>query len=118
MSAWVTAQKPRLFRGNGVSLESDIAQIESLFQGRDGIAQREKLLAEIASVPGFQKSAHNGRIIDFLGFVNLMTSGIARSMIVCEIRMILTNRADKITFHNLHMIDVIEQLHTRRVHQA
>src|SRR6266849_1897576 len=47
-----------------------------------------------------------------------MASGIARSMIVREIRMILTNRANNITFHNLHMIDVIEQLHTRRVHQA
>src|SRR3989442_9735053 len=86
-------------------LESDIAQIESLFQGRDGIAQREKLLAEIASVPSFQKSPNNGYIIDFLGFVNLVTSGIACGMIVCEIRMMLTNSADNIAFHNLHMID-------------
>jgi hypothetical protein len=39
-------------------------------------------------------------------------------MIMREILMILTYRADDITFHNLHMVDIIEQLHTWRVHQA
>jgi hypothetical protein len=45
-----------------------------------------------------------------------MPSGYAAGMEVADVSDVVANGVDDIAFHNLHVIDVVQQFHTRRIH--
>jgi len=52
--------------------------------------------------------------VDFLGVVDLIASGIAAGVEVADEGDVFGDGADEIAFHNLHVIDVVEQFDSRR----
>src|SRR5581483_2351524 len=74
-------------------------------------------MRQITTIPCFQDRAYNRWIVQFLRFIQIVTARIPGSMIMGEVWVILTNGADNIPFHNLHMINVVQQLDAWRVHQ-
>src|SRR5205085_667104 len=57
----------------------------------------------------------NGSPVHFLSTVDFMTTRIPACMEVADIGNVLPDGPNEIPFHNLHVIDVEKQLHTRRV---
>jgi hypothetical protein len=51
--------------------------------------------------------------IHFLRIVDLVTPGNAGAMEMRDVLDVVANGADQIAFHDLHVIRVVEQLHTR-----
>ena len=70
-------------------------------------------MTDIADITGICDCCEDGRIVDFLVYVQFIAAGIARSMIVAEPLMIVLYGPYKVTFHDLHVIDIVEQPHVR-----
>ena len=84
------------------------AFFESRFQSRNGIALRDELMNDVARVPGFLNGAQNGGIVQFLIPIQIVSSGIARRMIVTDVVLGRADRVDDVALHDLHMVDVVE----------
>lgn len=52
----------------------------------------------------------DGGIVDFLCVVRLAPPRVASGMIVREVRVVGLDGADEVPFHDLHVVDVIEEL--------
>src|SRR5947209_6990711 len=94
-------------------LHTHITQIKGLFESCNRVALRNELLPKVALVASFENSADDGRVVQLLPFVKLVTTRVASRMIVRKIRVMLADGADNIPLHDLHVVDVIEQFHTR-----
>jgi RNA polymerase sigma-70 factor (ECF subfamily) len=57
---------------------------------------------------------HHGRVIDFLALVNFAAAGHAARVIMGDVLMIRADGGDHVAFHDLHVIDVVEQLEALR----
>ncbi len=58
---------------------------------------------------GLSDRLGNGWIIDLLGMVDFVSTGVASGVVVSEVLMVVLDRADDISLHDLHVVDVIEQ---------
>src|SRR5699024_2383945 len=67
-----------------------------------------KLLSYISIIACLYYCLHDRRIVKFLCPINLIPPRNPTGMIMGYIRMILPNRRDDITFHDLHMINIIQ----------
>src|SRR3954468_4827289 len=54
-------------------------------------------------------------IVEFLTLIDIVTAGITASMEVPDPLKIVTDIADDVAVHNLCVIDVVENFHSRRV---
>ena len=54
-------------------------------------------------------------MIDLLGVVELSATGNAGGVHVTDVVLVLTDAADHIAVHDLHVVDIEEQFHPRRV---
>src|SRR5437764_14794051 len=102
-----------LWRVSRFQLHTHITHIKSLFESCNRVALRNELLSKVALVASFENSANDGWVVQLLPFVKLVTARVASRMIVRKIRVMLADGADDITLHDLHVVDVIEQFHTR-----
>ena len=71
-------------------------------------------MGDVAGVAGVDNRAADGRPVQFLRVVNLVTARHAAGVKVGDVLVIVADRADDVALHNLHVINVIEQLDARR----
>src|SRR5437764_15335445 len=94
-------------------LHTHITHIKSLFESCNRVALRNELLSKIALVASFENSADDGRIVQLLRIVKLVTTRVASRVLVLELRVMVADGADDIGLRDLHVVDEIEQFHTR-----
>src|SRR5579862_3565416 len=93
-----------------------VADFVRLLQARKRITLRGELLPDIAIVIGGGNRPHDGRVIEFLVLVQLMSSRHSGSVEMADMRNVGMYAGNYITLLDLHVIDVVEQLDARRVH--
>src|SRR5919199_6221002 len=90
----------------------DVAEGESSFERRGRGTLRNQLLPDEACIAGGGDGAYDRGITQLLGLVKLVPARIAGSMVMADAVMMRANGADDITFHDLHVINIVEQLDT------
>lgn len=90
--------------------ESDRAGFDRFAKAGDSIPDWNKFMGYVSVKACVSDGLSDRWIIDFLGFIDLMTPWITASVVMPEVLMILLNRSNDIPFHDLHMVDVVEQL--------
>lgn len=73
----------------------------------------DELLAQVASVSCLLNRADDGRIVEFLGFIDFRPAGNATRVVVGDVLMMLLDGGDDIPLHDLHVVNVIEELEVR-----
>lgn len=98
-----------------LSPESDVAKVHGLAQRSERIARGNKLVRDIAAEICGGDAAHNAVPLDFLGAVQFVAAGNATSVKVSDPIDIFLDRPNEVTLHDLHVIDVEEQLDAGRI---
>src|SRR5919199_6491908 len=88
----------------------DVAEVESSFERRDRVTLRNELLPDEAFIAGGGDGAYDRGIAKLLGLVKLVPARIAGSMVMANAVVMRANGADDVAFHDLHMINIVEQL--------
>ena len=84
-------------------------------EGGKGVAGGDELVGDVAAEVGGGDAAHYAVPLDFLGGVEFVAAGDAAGVEVGDPIDIFLDGADQVTFHDLHVIDVEEELDARRV---
>jgi hypothetical protein len=71
-------------------------------------------MGDIAGIIGGFNHLENCRVIQFFSLVQFVPSRVTRRMVMGNRLVSVTNSANDIPLHNLHMIDVVKQLYPRR----
>src|SRR5690242_6101779 len=95
---------------------SDVAEVSGLAQRSQRIARGDEFMGHVAAEIRSGDSAHDAVPLDFLSAVELVAAGNAAGVEVSDPVDVFLNGADEIAFHDLHVIDVVEQLDARRVY--
>ena len=74
-----------------------------------GGVDRQELLADVAFVAGGGDRFHDRRIVEFLAVVEFVAAGNAGRMVMADVFVELTDARDHVSFHDLHVIDIVEQ---------
>ena len=93
--------------------ESYVAQIYGFAQRGQRIAGGHELVRHVALVTGGGDAAHHSIPLHFLGAVEFMPAGNAAGVEVGQPLNVLLNGRDQVSFHDLHVVDVVEQLDVR-----
>ena len=91
----------------------NVAEVGGLAQRGERVACGHELVGDVAAEIGGGDAAHDSIPLHFLGAVELVTAGHAAGVEVTDPVNVLLNGADQVTFHDLHVIDVVEQLDAR-----
>src|SRR5271165_1084628 len=86
-----------------------------LAQGGDGVNGGEEFVGHVSLVACIGDAAHHGVILDLLVVIELVAAGNAAGVEVPEDSDVGGDGRDEISFHDLHVVDVVEQLDVRRV---
>ncbi len=97
-------------RGARASLATDLNRLS---EGGNGFSCWDEFLPEIALETCLADCRYDGGVVELLVFIDLVPSWVASSVVVRDVLMVLLDGADDITFHDLHVIDVIEELEVR-----
>ena len=93
-----------------------VTEKHGFFQTRQRVPLRDELLRYVAFEAGIDNGFHHRRIVDLLRLVDLVPTGVTARMVVPNVLMILANGPDDVTFHDLHVVDIIQQLEVVRPH--
>src|ERR1700747_792811 len=96
----------------------DVAQVNGFPQRRQWIARGNELVGHVAREVEIGDSPHHPLPLDSWGCVEFVTSGTPSGMEVPKPLYVGANGVDEIPFHDLHVVDVVEQLDARRVYLA
>src|SRR6185436_1580360 len=88
----------------------DVAELDSLFQRSQRVPFWNELLADKPFIAGGGNGFHHGGVVKLLSFVDLISAWVAAGMVVTDILMVLLDCANHVTFHDLHMINIVEEL--------
>src|SRR5271165_3772513 len=91
------------------------AEHYGLAQGGDGVNGGKKFVGHVSLVAGIGDAAHYPVILDLLVVIELVAAGNAAGVEVPEDSDVGGDGRDEISFHDLHVVDVVEQLDVRRV---
>src|SRR3989441_6391815 len=90
--------------------------------GSDGVAQRSQriarryeLVGDVAGEAGRGDGPRDGVVVELLRVVELVAAGHAARVEVADVLVRVPDGADDVAFHDLHVIDVEQQLHAGRV---
>src|SRR5467141_1253451 len=100
-------------RQDGAGL--DIAEVGGLAEGGERVAAGDEFMGDVAAEVRSGDAAHNPVPLDFLGAVEFVAAGNAAGVEVGDPIDIFLDGADQVTFHDLHVIDVVEQLDAGRI---
>ena len=81
----------------------------------NGIALGTVLVADVAIVGSGGDGLHDRWVVDLLLVVEVLAAGIAGGVEVADAVDVVGDVADEIAFHDLHVVDVVEQLEPGRV---
>src|SRR4051794_24736803 len=91
----------------------NVANLERLLHRCQGIAFRDELLRHEALVAKVGDRLHDGTVVELLRLIDLVASGNAAGMKMCDVCVVRANVPDDIAFHDLHVVDVEEELEAR-----
>src|SRR5690606_25759996 len=98
---------------NGMIMRlSDITNLHTLFQRSQRVTLGNKLLPHKTGKTSFVNSLHDSRVIQLLCFVNFVSAWYTSRMIMTYILVIFSDSSDDISFHNLHVVNIIKQFNT------
>ena len=86
---------------------------DGLAQRGQRIARRHELVREEALEAGLDDRAADRRPLQLLRVVELVPARHAAGVIVRDVLVMLADGADHVAFHDLHVVDVVEQLDAR-----
>ena len=58
---------------------------------------------------GLANGSDDGGVIEFLGMVDFVAAGVAAGVVVAEVLVKIADGADDVAFHDLHVVDVVEE---------
>src|ERR1700674_781103 len=93
----------------------DVAEVGGLAEGGERVAGGDEFVGDVAAEVGGGDAAHQPVPWDFLGGVECVAAGNAAGVEVGDPIDIFLDGADQVTFHDLHVIDVEEELDAGRV---
>ena len=73
-------------------------------------------MREVAGVAGLVNGFHDGGPLQFLRRVELVAAGDAARVVVADPLLVVLDRPDDVALHDLHVVDVVQQLHVGRGH--
>ena len=79
-------------------------------------ALRHEFLAHVAFVAGLHDGLHDRRVVDLLGVVDLVPAGHAAGVVMADVLVVLPDGGDDVALHDLHVVDVVEQLEPLGAH--
>src|SRR6266849_7350664 len=94
---------------------SDVAEVGGLAEGGERVAGGDEFVGDVAAEVGGGDAAHHAVPLDFLGAVELVAAGNTAGVEVADPIDVFLDGADQVTFHDLHMIDVVAQFDAGRV---
>src|SRR5215472_11550282 len=94
----------------------NIAKVCCRAKGSARISTRHKLVSDVSTKATFRDSVHHSIPLNLLMVVKFVTSWNSTGVKVSDGVNVLPDRPDQVTFHDLHMVDVIEQLHIGRIY--
>src|SRR6266853_2793506 len=86
----------------------DVAGVGSLAKRGERVARGHKLVGDVAAIFGGGDAAHDSIPLHFLGAVELVAARNAASVEVTDPVDIFLDGPDQISFHDLHVVDVVE----------
>ena len=90
---------------------SHVADADCLFERSDGVgAGGDEFLGDVAFEAGLDDGFHDRGVVEFLRFVDLVAAGDAAGVVVGEVLVLAFDRGDDVALHDLHVVDVVEQL--------
>jgi len=95
--------------------ESDVAEVGGLAEGSEGVAGGDEFVGDVAAEVGGGDAAHDAVPLDFLGSVEFVAAGNAAGVEVSDPVDVFLDGADEVAFHDLHVVDVEEELDARGV---
>src|SRR5216684_6349142 len=101
--AWLTVVGP-----------SDSAGLHGFSQRAERVARGHELVRHESPEPGVGDAGRDRVPVQLLGAVQLVAAGDAPRMKMGEVIPVVADGADDVAFHDLHMIDVVQQLDARR----
>src|SRR6185436_17480575 len=104
----------RTRRGGGAGGSSDIAQLERLAERAHRVARGDELLGEVAGEALVRDGLADGGVLELLGLVELVAAGDAAGVVVADVLEVVGDRADHVALHDLHVVDVVEELEAGR----
>src|SRR5437879_13691456 len=93
----------------------DVAEVGGLAEGGEGVAGGDELVGDVAAEVGGGDAAHHAVPLDFLGSVKFVAAGNATGMEVAYPIDVFLDSPDEVAFHDLHVVDVVEQLDAGRI---
>src|ERR1700721_1340860 len=77
-----------------------------------------ELVRDVALVVKIRDGGGDGVIVQFLAVIDFMPSGDAAGVKMSDPIDVVADRTDDIALHDLHMINVVQQFHARRIDAA
>src|SRR5579883_269485 len=73
-------------------------------------------MCHISTEIGSHNGLHHCWVLDFLGCIDLMPPWNAASVEVTNHIFVLTDGGNQVTFHDLHVVNIVEQFYARRIY--
>src|SRR5215510_13104544 len=93
---------------------SNVTDLICLFEGGEWIAFRNEFLRDESSELQVGDRLHHPLVVQLLRVVDLVAARDAAGMKVGDVLDVRLDRGDHIAFHDLHMVDVVQDLQSRR----
>ena len=87
-----------------------------MFQSGDRIALGFEFVADVEIVTGLRNGAADPGIVELLRVVQIVASRIAGGVEVADPADVFTEGPDHVAFHDLHVVDVVQEFDARAVH--
>ena len=95
-----------------------VADLHALSEGGNFIvAFWDEFLGDEAFETCADDGAHDSGVIDLLGVVDLVAAGDTAGVVVSDASLIFFNSGHEVAFHDLHVVDVVEQLESLRAYR-
>src|SRR5438105_6012277 len=91
----------------------DRAGLDRLTQRDERLPRRHELVRDVAAEIRVRDRACDSMPVELLRVVELVPPRHSTGMKVPDVGSVRANRADHVTFHDLHVINVVQQLHAR-----
>src|ERR1700686_3678537 len=88
----------------------DVAEVDSLAERGERVARGEELVGDVAGEVGGGDAAHYAGPLAFRGAVDCGAAGNAAGVEGGDPVNVFMDSADQVDFHDLHVIDVVEEL--------
>src|SRR5260370_37614282 len=87
-----------------------MAKVDGLGEGSEGVERGNEFVGDEAAKVGCGDSTHNAVPLDFLDGVKFMAAGNSAGVEVADPIDVFLDGADEIAFHDLHVVDVVQEL--------